>query len=152
MSLRPPFTLQTALKKVKVAQDLWNTRSPAKVALAYTPDTIWRNRDSFLQGRPAVETFLQAKWEKEHHYVLRKELFAFTDNKIAVQFFYEWNEKPDATGQWFRTYGLEDWTFDESGLMRKRMMSSNDMPITAEDRWFKEGVDIESVEIGEAHL
>ncbi|KAK0210394.1 hypothetical protein DFS33DRAFT_1370861 [Desarmillaria ectypa] len=152
MSLRPPFTLQTALKKVKVAQDLWNTKSPAKVALAYTPDTIWRNRDSFLQGRPAVEKFLQAKWEKEHHYVLRKELFAFTDNKIAVQFFYEWNEKPDATGQWFRTYGLEDWIFDESGLMRKRMMNGNDVPITPEDRWFKEGVDIESVEIGEAHL
>ncbi|KAG7452923.1 DUF1348-domain-containing protein [Guyanagaster necrorhizus] len=152
MSLRPPFTLQTALKKVKVAQDLWNTRSPAKIALAYTPDTIWRNRDSFLQGRPAVEKFLQAKWEKEHHYVLRKELFAFMDNKIAVQFFCEWNEKPDATGQWFRTYGLEDWTFDESGLMRKRMMSGNDVPIAPEVRWFKEGVDIESVDIGEAHL
>ncbi|KAF8919525.1 hypothetical protein CPB85DRAFT_812339 [Mucidula mucida] len=152
MSLRPPFTLETAMKKVKLAQDLWNTRTPAKVALAYTPDTVWRNRDSFLRGRPAVEKFLEAKWAKEHHYILRKELFTFADNKIAVQFFYEWNERPDASGQWYRTYGLEDWTFDESGLMRKRMMSGNDVRITDEERWFKPGVDIEKVEISEDHL
>lgn len=152
MSIRPPFTLATAIKKVKAAQDLWNTKTPAKVALGYTPDTIWRNRSTFLRGRAQVEEFLKKKWEKEHFYVLRKELFAFTDNKIAVQFFYEWNEKPDGTGQWYRTYGLEDWTFDESGLMRKRMMSGNDVAIAKTERWFKPGEDNEGVEIGEEHL
>ncbi|KAJ7574338.1 hypothetical protein C8J56DRAFT_979409 [Mycena floridula] len=152
MSLRPPFTLETAQRKVKLAQDLWNTKTPSKVSLAYTENTIWRNRSTFLTGRADVEKFLTEKWQKEHFYVLRKELFSFTDNKIAVQFFYEWNEKPDASGQWFRTYGLEDWTFEDSGLMRKRMMSGNDVAISEDERWFKEGVDIESVEIGEAHL
>ncbi|KAJ7097222.1 hypothetical protein B0H15DRAFT_773591 [Mycena belliarum] len=152
MSIVPPFTAATAQKKVKAAQNLWNTRDPAKVALAYTPDTIWRNRTTFVQGREEVEHFLTQKWAKEHHYILRKELFAFTENKIAVQFFYEWNESPDGTGQWYRTYGLEDWTFDPSGLMRKRMMSGNDLAIAPEERWFKDGVDIETVEISERHL
>ncbi|KAF7308162.1 hypothetical protein HMN09_00664000 [Mycena chlorophos] len=148
----PPFTAESARIKVKTAQTLWNTRDPAKVALAYTPDTIWRNRTTFLQGREEVERFLTDKWAKEHFYVLRKELFTFSDNKIAVQFFYEWNERADGTGQWYRTYGLEDWTFDASGLMRKRQMSGNDLAISHEERWFKEGVDIESVDITEKHL
>ncbi|KAJ7715651.1 hypothetical protein DFH07DRAFT_862692 [Mycena maculata] len=152
MSIVPPFTAATAHQKVKAAQNLWNTRDPAKVALAYTPDTIWRNRTTFAQGRDEVVKFLTRKWEKEHHYILRKELFSFTENKIAVQFFYEWNEKPDGTGQWYRTYGLEDWTFEASGLMRKRMMSGNDLAISPDERWFKPGVDIESVEISEKHL
>ncbi|KAF7310078.1 DUF1348-domain-containing protein [Mycena indigotica] len=166
----PPFTPESARLKVKVAQNLWNTRDPARVAMAYTPDTVWRNRTTFLQGREEVERFLAEKWAKEHFYVLRKELFAFSDNKIAVQFFYEWNASPDGTGQWYRTYGLEesldsllplwqtlklppqDWTFDPSGLMRKRQMSGNDLPISAEERWFMEGVDIETVDISEKHL
>ncbi|KAJ3713238.1 hypothetical protein DFJ43DRAFT_1105613, partial [Lentinula guzmanii] len=105
--IRPPFTRETALKKVKVAERAWNTRNPPHISLSYTPDTIWRNRDTFLQGREEVVKFLTKKWEREHFYVLRKELFAFTDDKIAVQFFYEWNEKADGSGQWFRTYGLE---------------------------------------------
>ncbi|OSD07979.1 DUF1348-domain-containing protein [Trametes coccinea BRFM310] len=149
----PPFTAETALQKVKVAQDLWNTRDPAKVALAYTPDTIWRNRDTFLQGRDQVISFLTKKWEKENGYRLRKDLFAFTDNKIAVQFFYEWfEEKADGSRQWYRTYGLEDWTFNSDGLMRKRHMSGNDVPISDADRWFKDGVDVNSVHITDAHL
>ncbi|KAJ7464397.1 DUF1348-domain-containing protein [Mycena latifolia] len=152
MSIVPPFTAASAHQKVKLAQNLWNTRDPAKVALAYTPDTIWRNRTTFVQGRQEVEQFLTQKWAKEHHYILRKELFSFTENKIAVQFFYEWNESPDGTGQWYRTYGLEDWTFDPSGLMRKRMMSGNDLAISPEERWFKEGVDVEAVDISERHL
>ncbi|KAK1234922.1 hypothetical protein PQX77_001884 [Marasmius sp. AFHP31] len=152
MSLRPPFTLATAVKKVKVAQDLWNTKTPSKICLAYTPNTIWRNRSSFLSGREEVEKFLADKWKKEHGYVLRKELFAFQDNKIAVQFFYEWNTQHDLKGQWHRCYGMENWTFDESGLMRKRMMCGNDVPITDSERWFKPGVDTEAVEITERHL
>ncbi|KAI0635148.1 DUF1348-domain-containing protein [Trametes polyzona] len=149
----PPFTAETALQKVKVAQDLWNTKDPAKVALAYTPDTIWRNRDTFLKGREEVVQFLTKKWEKENGYRLRKDLFAFTDNKIAVQFFYEWyEEKPDGSRQWYRTYGLEDWTFDDDGLMRKRQMSGNDVAISDADRWFKDGVDVNSLTIGPEHL
>ncbi|KAH9896832.1 DUF1348-domain-containing protein [Cubamyces lactineus] len=149
----PPFTAETALQKVKVAQDLWNTRDPAKVSLAYTPDTIWRNRDSFIKGREEVVDFLTKKWSKENGYRLRKDLFAFTDNKIAVQFFYEWYEdKSDGKRQWYRTYGLEDWTFNDDGLMRKRQMSGNDVAISEEDRWFKDGVDVNSIEIGPEHL
>ncbi|KAJ3772507.1 hypothetical protein FB446DRAFT_736251 [Lentinula raphanica] len=116
--IRPPFTRETALKKVKAAERAWNTRNPSQVSLAYTPDTIWRNRDTFLQGREEVVKFLTKKWEREHFYILRKELFAFTDDKIAVQFFYEWNEKPGGTGQWFRTYGLEaSIIFDRISLL-----------------------------------
>ncbi|KAF9062295.1 hypothetical protein BDP27DRAFT_1428074 [Rhodocollybia butyracea] len=160
----PPFTRETALKKVKAAERNWNTRDPARVSLGYTPDSIWRNRDVFLKGREEIVGFLKAKWEREHFYVLRKELFGFEDDRIAVQFFYEWNEKPDGSGQWFRTYGLEsltslllfqkDWTFDrETGLMRKRMMSANDVRITENERWFTKGPEhVDEVEISERHL
>ncbi|KAM7205361.1 hypothetical protein V8F33_001192 [Rhypophila sp. PSN 637] len=144
----PPFTLETAQIKVKAAQDAWNTKKPEVVQFAYTPDSIWRNRDTFLQGREEIVKFLTDKWAKEDGYRLRKELFAFTNNKIAVQFWYEWHDK---TGQWWRTYGLEDWTFADNGLMRKRQMSGNDVRISEEDRWFKDGVDVNAVDIGEKH-
>ncbi|KAI2610452.1 DUF1348-domain-containing protein [Hypoxylon sp. NC1633] len=144
----PPFTAETAHIKVKAAQDAWNTKDPAKVKMAYTPDSIWRNRDTFLQGRDEIEAFLTKKWEREQGYRLRKELFSFTDNKIAVHFWYEWY---DAEGQWWRTYGLEDWTFAEDGLMRKRQMSGNDVKITHEERWYKNGVDVNTVPISEKH-
>lgn len=144
----PPFTFETAQKKVKAAQDGWNTRNPEVVQYAYTPDSIWRNRDTFLQGREEIVKFLTDKWAKEDGYRLRKELFAFTDNKIAVQFWYEWH---DEDGQWWRTYGLEDWTFAENGLMKKRQMSGNDVKITEEERWFKDGMDVNTVDIGEKH-
>ncbi|KAH9923504.1 uncharacterized protein B0H18DRAFT_1014838 [Fomitopsis serialis] len=140
-AIKPPFTAETALQKVKVAQRLWNTRDPQRVSQAYTPDTIWRNRDQFMKGRDEVVQFLTKKWEKENGYRLRKELFAFKDNKIAVQFFYEWFElKQDSSKQWYRCYGLEDWTYNDDGLMRKRQMSGNDVSITEEERWFKEDV------------
>ncbi|KAK0633119.1 DUF1348 domain protein [Immersiella caudata] len=144
----PPFTLETAQIKVKAAQDAWNTKNPDVVQYAYTPDSIWRNRDSFLQGREEIAKFLTDKWATEDGYRLRKELFAFRDNKIAVQFWYEWH---DQTGQWWRTYGLEDWTFAENGLMRKRQMSGNDVKISEGERWFKDGVDVNSVDISEKH-
>ncbi|KAH7011169.1 hypothetical protein EDB80DRAFT_640477 [Ilyonectria destructans] len=144
----PPFTLESARVKVKAAQDAWNTMNPEVIQMAYTPDSIWRNRDQFLQGRAALKTFLTKKWEKEKNYRLRKELFAFTDNKIAVQFWYEWQ---DDAGQWWRTYGLEDWTFAENGLMRKRQMSGNDVKIGDTERWFKEGIDVNEVAISEEH-
>ncbi|KAJ4154126.1 hypothetical protein LMH87_010589 [Akanthomyces muscarius] len=144
----PPFTLETAKIKVKAAQDAWNTKTPDTVKMAYTPDTIWRNRDQFLRGRDEVRDFLARKWATENGYRLRKELFAFTDNKIAVQFWYEWH---DEGGQWWRTYGLEDWTFAENGLMRKRQMSGNDVKIADEERWFKDGVDVNAVDISERH-
>ncbi|KAI1436923.1 DUF1348-domain-containing protein [Xylaria sp. CBS 124048] len=144
----PPFTAETARTKVKAAQAAWNTKTPSKIKMAYTADSIWRNRDTFLQGRDEIEAFLTKKWEREQGYRLRKELFAFSDNKIAVQFWYEWH---DQNGQWWRTYGLEDWTFDAQGLMRKRQMSGNDVAIKDEDRWFRDGVDVDSVDISEAH-
>ncbi|KAK6820671.1 hypothetical protein PG990_012655 [Apiospora arundinis] len=147
----PPFTAETAQIKVKAAQDAWNTRDPHKVKLAYTEDSVWRNRDTFLVGRDAIAEFLTAKWAKEDGYRLRKELFAFTDNKIAVQFWYEWFQEGEGGRQWWRTYGLEDWTFAEDGLMRKRQMSGNDVRITEEERWFKDGVDVNSVPIAEKH-
>lgn len=115
---------------------------------AYTTDSIWRNRNTFIKGRDEIQEFLTKKWEREHGYRLRKELFAFTDNKIAVQFWYEWH---DESGQWWRTYGLEDWTFADSGLMRKRQMSGNDVKIGDEARWFKDGVDVNTVDISEKH-
>ncbi|KAJ9120518.1 hypothetical protein QFC24_005191 [Naganishia onofrii] len=118
--LAPPFTAETASKKVKVAQDLWNTKDAARVAQAYTPDSIWRNRDHFFQGTAAIQDFLTKKWQTEHHYRLRKELFAFQDNKIAVEFWYENTLTPDESGQWYRTYGLEHWTFDANGKMSSR--------------------------------
>lgn len=144
----PPFTRETANKKVKAAQDAWNTRDPATVKLAYTPDSVWRNRDQFFQGRDAIEKFLTDKWSVETGYRLRKELFAFTDNKIAVQFWYEWHDK---SGQWWRSYGLEDWTFADNGLMRKRQNSTNDVKISEEERWFRDGVDVNTVDISEKH-
>ncbi|KAM0322705.1 hypothetical protein ACHAQA_009296 [Verticillium albo-atrum] len=144
----PPFTAETAKIKVKAAQDAWNTKNPEKVKMAYTPDSIWRNRDVFLRGRDEIVQFLSQKWSSENGYRLRKELFAFSDDKIAVQFWYEWH---DESGQWWRTYGLEDWTFAANGLMRKRQMSGNDVRISEEARWFKDGVDVNSVLIGEEH-
>ncbi|KAI5867426.1 DUF1348-domain-containing protein [Durotheca rogersii] len=152
----PPFTEETAKVKVKAAQDAWNTRDPAKVKLAYTPDSVWRNRDVFLQGRDEIEAFLTAKWAREQRYRLRKELFAFSDDRIAVQFWYEWwqpggDGDGEGTGQWWRTYGLEDWTFAPDGLMRKRQMSGNDVKISEEERWFKDGVDVNTVPISEKH-
>lgn len=146
--IKPPFNLESAQRKVKFAQDKWNTKNPDDVSLAYTEDSIWRNRDQFLQGRDAIRAFLRKKWEKENHYRLRKELFAYTDNKIAVQFWYEYL---DDNNNWKRCYGLEDWTFAEDGKMRKRQMSGNEITITEESRWFKDGVDVNTVEISEKH-
>ena len=128
---RPPFTLETAIEKTRKAEDAWNTRDPQRVALAYTIDSAWRNRAEFLQGREAIAAFLARKWAKELDYRLIKELWAFRDNRIAVRFAYEWH---DDSGNWFRSYGNENWEFDENGLMRRRIASINDLPITAADR------------------
>ena len=127
----PPFTLETAKQKVQAAEDAWNTRDPARVALAYTPDSQWRNRAEFLSGREAIQAFLQRKWAKELDYRLKKELWCFMENKIAVRFEYEWH---DDSGQWFRSYGNENWEFADNGLMRYRYASINDLPITAAQR------------------
>ncbi|ORT56763.1 DUF4440 domain-containing protein [Streptomyces sp. CB03238] len=124
----PPFTEETARLKVRLAEDAWNTRDPQKVALAYTEDSEWRNRDVFLRGRDEIVAFLTAKWQRELGYRLRKELWAFTGDRIAVRFAYEYH---DADGRWFRAYGNENWEFDEHGLMRKRYASINDVPIAA---------------------
>jgi len=148
--LVPPFTKETAEKKVKIAQDLWNTQDPPRIAKAYTTDSIWRNRDKFLRGHDAIVSFLTAKWEKEKNYKLRKELFAFTDNKIAVQFWYEYQDAHDGM-KWKRCYGLEDWTYDQEGKNRKRQMSGNDVVIGEEGRWFRDGVNVNEVPIGEEH-
>jgi uncharacterized protein len=130
----PPFDAQTAAQKVQAAEDGWNTRDPHRVSLAYTEDSVWRNRDLFLTGRPEIVEFLTAKWAKELDYVLRKSLWGFTDDRIAVRFQYEWH---DADGNWFRSYGNELWEFDERGLMRRREASINDVPIAEADRrWF----------------
>ena len=122
----PPFTEETALPKVQAAEDAWNTRDPERVALAYTEDSVWRNRDKFVTGRAEIVEFLTAKWERELDYALRKSLWAFTDDRIAVRFQYE---SHDATGQWLRSYGNELWEFDDEGLMRRREASINDLPI-----------------------
>ena len=127
----PPFTAETALKKVQAAEDAWNSRDPERVALAYTPDSEWRNRDQFFSGRESIVKFLQAKWNKELDYRLKKELWAFTENRIAVRFEYEWH---DAEGKWFRSYGNENWEFAENGLMQRRFASINDVKISAEER------------------
>jgi hypothetical protein len=129
----PPFTRETAILKVRKAEDAWNTRDPRSVALAYTPDSRWRNRSEFLQGRPAIIEFLTRKWEREREYRLIKELWAFTDDRIAVRFAYEWQ---DFNGAWLRAYGNENWLFDELGLMRERHASINDVPIREEERKF----------------
>jgi uncharacterized protein len=122
----PPFSRDTAAQKVRMAEDAWNTRDPAHVALAYTVDSRWRNRSEFLEGRAAIEAFLARKWSREHEYRLIKELWAFADNRIAVRFAYEWR---DDSGHWFRSYGNENWEFDEHGLMRLRIASINDLLI-----------------------
>ena len=127
----PPFTAETAAQKVQAAEDAWNTREPARVAAAYTPDTVWRNRAEFVTGRGQVEAFLTRKWERELDYALRKSLWAFTDDRIAVRFQYEWH---DAAGQWWRSHGNENWEFDEQGYMRRREASINDVPIDEGDR------------------
>lgn len=129
----PPFTLETAIEKVRMAEDAWNSRDPQRVALAYTVDTQWRNRDEIFSGREAVQDFLTRKWKKENGYRLVKDLWAFTNNRIAVRFQYEWH---DDAGQWHRAYGNEQWEFDEFGLMRRREASINDMAIDESDRRF----------------
>jgi nuclear transport factor 2 (NTF2) superfamily protein len=130
----PPFTTgEEAAKKVRMAEDAWNSRDPERVSLAYTADSHWRNRAEFLQGRPAIVEFLTRKWNRELDYRLIKELWAFRDNRIAVRFAYEWR---DDSGNWFRAYGNENWEFDERGLMRRRVASINDAPIREEDRKF----------------
>jgi nuclear transport factor 2 (NTF2) superfamily protein len=127
----PPFTLETAKEKVQLAEDAWNSQDPERVSLAYTVNTEWRNRSTFLNGREEAKQFLQQKWEKELDYKLKKELWAFMDNRIAVRFEYEYHDKD---GQWFRAYGNENWEFDENGLMQRRYASINDLPISASDR------------------
>ena len=129
----PPFTLETASAKVRAAEDAWNRRDPEKVALAYSEDSQWRNRAEFLQGRPAIVAFLVRKWTREIDYRLIKELWAFNGNRIAVRFAYEWH---DDSGSWFRSYGNENWEFDDWGYMRRRIASINDLPIRPEDRKF----------------
>lgn len=127
----PPFTLETARQKVQIAEDAWNTKDPEKVALAYTLDTEWRNRTEFINGREEVKAFLTRKWGKERHYKLKKELWGFRENRMAVQFQYEWQ---DESGQWFRSYGNELWEFDVNGYMQKRFASINDIPIQENER------------------
>lgn len=127
----PPFTADTALEKVRAAEDAWNSRDPERVALGYTEDSQWRNRDVFLTGRAEIVRFLRDKWERELDYRLRKELWAFSGDRIAVRFAYEWH---DADGQWYRSHGNENWEFDARGLMRRRYASVNDVRITREER------------------
>ncbi|WP_025144854.1 DUF1348 family protein [Pedobacter jeongneungensis] len=128
----PPFTYETALQKVQMAEDAWNSRDPEKVCLAYTIDTEWRNRNEFINGREEVKAFLATKWANELDYKLKKELWTFAENRIAVRFEYEWR---NGAGQWHRSYGNELWEFDENGLMQKRYASINDLEITEEDRY-----------------
>jgi len=130
----PPFTRETALQKVQLAEDAWNTKDPEKVALAYTINTEWRNRTEFVNGREAVKEFLKRKWERELDYKLRKELWGFLGNRMAVRFEYEWHND---SGQWYRSYGNEMWEFDEDGYMQKRFASINDLPIKETERKFK---------------
>ena len=129
----PPFDAETAGQKARMAEDGWNSRDPARVALAYTPDSRWRNRAEFLSGRAEIEAFLTRKWARELDYRLIKEVWAFHDNRIAVRFAYEWR---DDSGHWFRSYGNENWEFDEGGLMSARHASINDRPIAEADRKF----------------
>lgn len=129
----PPFTFETATEKVRLAEDGWNGQDPEKVSLAYSEDSAWRNRDLFVHGRAEIVRFLTAKWRRELSYRLIKELFAFTEDRIAVRYAYEFH---DRTGQWYRAYGNENWEFDPSGLMRRRHASINDLPITVSERKF----------------
>jgi hypothetical protein len=130
----PPFTLESATEKVRLAEDAWNTREPALVAQAYTTDSRWRNRDRFFQGREAIEEFLERKWQQELDYRLIKEIWGCRENRIAVRFAYEWR---NASSQWFRSYGNEMWEFDAHGLMRLRFASINDLPIAESQRRFQ---------------
>lgn len=130
----PPFDEEAAKTKVRMAEDAWNGRIPSKVALAYTRDSVWRNRSEFLEGRKEIEAFLSQKWEKEREYRLIKELWAFEGNRIAVRFAYEWR---DADENWYRSYGNENWEFDDSGYMQRRIASINDLPIDEEERLFR---------------
>ena len=127
----PPFTMETAAKKVQMAEDAWNSKDPVKISLAYSIDTEWRNRSQFINGRDEVQAFLQDKWKTELDYKLKKELWAFGGNRIAVRFEYEYHNKD---GQWFRAYGNENWEFDENGLMKKRYASINDLAIDESER------------------
>jgi len=131
--LAPPFTVETAARKMRLAEDAWNSRDPDRVALAYTEDSVWRNRSEFIVGRDQIRPFLAGKWARELDYRLVKALWAFTDNRIAVRFQYEWH---DAAGHWHRSYGNELWEFDERGLMRRREASINDVPILETERTF----------------
>ncbi|QSY48654.1 MULTISPECIES: nuclear transport factor 2 family protein [Streptomyces] len=137
----PPFTTETALLKVRAAEDAWNSRDPERVALGYTEDSQWRNRDVFLTGRQQIVAFLREKWERELDYRLRKELWAHTDDRIAVRFEYEWH---DAAGQWYRSHGNENWEFAPDGLMRRRYASINDLAITPQERRLTPGPDASS--------
>ena len=130
----PPFTLETAKIKVQAAEDAWNTRNPQKVALAYTEDSQWRNRNEFFSGREAIAAFLQRKWDKELDYRLKKELWSFTDNRISVCFEYEWHDTAD---NWYRSYGNEQWEFAPNGLMQRRQASINDLAIQESERKFR---------------
>jgi hypothetical protein len=130
----PPFTRETAVQKVRGAEDGWNSRNPERVSLAYTADSTWRNRSEFIRGRAEIVAFLTRKWAKELDYRLIKELWAFTENRIAVRFAYEWH---DDSGNWFRSYGNENWEFAENGLMRRRLASINDLPIKEAERKFR---------------
>jgi len=127
----PPFTFESATKKVRMAEDAWNMRDPVRVSLGYTTDSRWRNRAEFVQGREAIQAFLVRKWARELDYRLLKEMWAFHENRIAVRFAYEWH---DDSGHWFRSYGNENWEFDEHGLMRRRLASINDLPIEDGER------------------
>ena len=130
----PPFTRETAMQKIRAAEDGWNSRDPERVALAYTADSAWRNRSEFFSGRPAIVEFLRRKWAKELDYRLIKELWAFHEARIAVRFAYEWH---DDAGTWFRSYGNENWEFDSSGLMKRRLASINDLPIKEPERKYR---------------
>ena len=129
--ITPPFTAETAAAKVQAAEDAWNSRDPQRVSMAYSEHSVWRNRDEFFEGREAIREFLTRKWAKELDYKLMKELWAFTADRISVRFEYEWH---DADGQWFRTHGNEHWEFNDDGLMRRRDMSANDIPIDESER------------------
>lgn len=130
----PPFTWHTAIQKVRLAEDAWNSRDPERVSLAYSANSSWRNRNEFLSGREAIVEFLRRKWAKELDYRLIKELWAFHEMRIAVRFAYEWH---DDSGNWFRSYGNENWEFDQNGLMHQRLASINDLPITEEERQYR---------------
>ena len=128
----PPFTLESATAKVQAAEDAWNSRDAERVAQAYSPDSVWRNREDFLQGREEIQQFLKGKWQRELHYKLMKELWAYSENRISVRFEYEWQHAQ--SGQWFRTHGNEHWEFDVDGYMQRRDMSANDIEISSCDR------------------